>query len=60
MPKIDPNLPEGEQKLIMLEYQVKLKDLINSRLQEEYNKLSSKFVTAMGEVCEWQYDRRAK
>ncbi|CAG5098074.1 Oidioi.mRNA.OKI2018_I69.XSR.g15360.t1.cds [Oikopleura dioica] len=59
-PKIDPNLPEAEQKLLMLEYQVKLKDLINSRLQEEYNKLSSKFVTAMGEVCEWQYDRRQK
>ena len=41
----------------MLEYELKLKDLINSKLQEELNKVLGQMNKAIGGVSAWQYQR---
>lgn len=53
----DPNLTEEERKVQMLIYEIRLKDLINSKLQEQLNKVSNQINTAIGGVSSWQYDR---
>ena len=50
-------MSEEDRNLKMLYYEIKLKDLINSKLQEELNRISGSMNKAIGGVSAWQYDR---
>jgi len=52
------DMPPAERKLKELEYQLALKDLINSGLQEELTRIQNSLNKAVGQVSAWQYDRR--
>ena len=51
-------MSEEDRKLQMLYYELKLKDFINSKLQEELNKVNGRMSQAIGATSSWQYDKR--
>ena len=56
--ELPDDMPPAERKLKELEYQLALKDLINSGLQEELTRIQNSLNKAVGQVSAWQYDRR--
>lgn len=60
LPPLDlpDDMPPAERKMKELEYQLKLKDLINAGLQEELDRVQGSLNKAVGQVSAWQYDRR--
>jgi len=56
-PEFDPDMPEDERKMKMMLYEIRLKDLINSKLQKKLNDVMGQMNKAIGGVSAWQYDR---
>ena len=50
-------MPDDERKMKMMLYELRLKDLINSKLQDKLNAIMGQMNKAIGGVSAWQYDR---